>query len=481
MWTYEEALEALLQTRKFGKKIGLEPLRLLLHSFGDPQEQIPCIHLAGTNGKGSTAATLTSILAASGYRTGLYTSPYLVRFTERIRILDGPESAQRWRAHPEEGEISRLDTAWALHAVFERAKQLRPQIEQKVQQTWNPTFFELLTAAAWVYFARQNCQVVVLETGLGGRLDSTNVVRKPEAIGITTLGYDHCEYLGETLPAIAGEKAGVFKQQVPIFAVDPREGEAPVQEGRDAASVLLERANEVQAPLYWIRGSRIVREPLGLEGQRLQFPECWETETGAQRAIGCRSVRTPLLGAHQRTNIALACALAELFLESRRDREAGQIPERVETGVEQTLWLARMQVLRTNPPLLLDGAHNAQGGRALAEAYAELFPGQAPVLLCGFLENKDYLALLEPFFEQTLSPRAILVVPPDEPSRALPADEVVAVIRRRWGERVAVSAFAEVEDARLYAERECPGSPLLCFGSLYLAGPCLRAWYNRGD
>jgi dihydrofolate synthase / folylpolyglutamate synthase len=312
--TYPEALTYLGTARRFGMKLGLEPMRDVARALGAPQEKLRFIHLAGTNGKGSTAAFCESCLRVSGLRVGLYTSPHLVGVRERIQINRQP--------------ISTTDFGEGIGIV-------RAAVEQ--QKDREATFFELTTALALWYFAREKVDWVVWETGLGGRLDATNIVQ-PEITIITNIGLDHQQYLGETLREIAAEKAGIIKPGVPVISA---------AEDGDAARVIRETA-EAQACAVTLVQRDMEVENLGLRGTK-QMARIDEHEF----ALG-------LIGPHQISNAA--CAVAAM----------GQLKiaeDAITRGLAETVWPGRFEILSEKPLIVLDGAHNPAGVTMLVETW----------------------------------------------------------------------------------------------------------------
>ena len=317
--TYSEAVAYLSEARRFGMKLGLEPMRLLAAELGNPQEKLRFIHLAGTNGKGSTAAFCESCIRAAGRRVGLYTSPHLVSVRERIQVGRVP--------------ISEADFALGMTAV-------REAIERAGDEP--RTFFELTTALALWYFARERVEWVVWETGLGGRLDATNIVR-PEVSIITNIGLDHQAYLGPTLADIAGEKAGIIKPGVPVVsAVAPGE----------AAGIIARVAGENKSPLTLIP-AHLPIEDLGLRDGRQRA-----RIAGGEYALG-------LIGSHQVENAA--CAVAALGALPPADAIPGSA---VAEGLKRTVWPGRFEILSDAPLMVLDGAHNPAGVRKLVETWS---------------------------------------------------------------------------------------------------------------
>jgi dihydrofolate synthase/folylpolyglutamate synthase len=325
--TYPEAIEFLYGLRLFGMKLGLDNTRRLAAAMGNPHDHLRFIHVAGTNGKGSTCAMLESIYRAAGLRTGLFTSPHLVSFAERIQVdrqLISQEDVARLTQ-----EIREAIDAWGEEAP--------------------PTFFEAITVMALKYFAEQKCELVIWETGLGGRLDATNIVT-PLASVITNVQLDHQQWLGQTLPEIAREKAGIIKHGVPVLTATDDPG---------ALRVIEEVAREQQAPLTVVT----------------ELPGSWEIS---------------LVGEHQRRNAALALAVVSVL------QQRLPVPESAaREGLKSTRWEGRLQILQQGDGrvVLLDGAHNPAGAQALAAALQTGYPGRAPTLILGTMADKDYAAI----------------------------------------------------------------------------------------
>jgi len=343
--TYPEAIEYLHGIRVFGMQFGLETMRDLAGRLGNPQNSLRFLHIAGTNGKGSVAAMCAAVLRAAGYRTGLYTSPHLVSFCERFQVNGTPIVP---------ADVVRL---------VERIAPLRLACARE------PTYFETVTAIALEYFREQQVDIVVWETGLGGRLDATNIVTPAVAV-ITSIGFDHMQYLGDTLAKIAFEKAGIIKTGIPTVTVrqEPAAMQVIREVARDCGSLL----TEVDTPV---------------------------------------SFEPPLAGAHQRWN----CAVAHAAL-----RAGGFVftEEQWQTGLAQTVWPGRFQVIGD---VVLDGAHNPAGAAVLAATLRERFPGRPVLLIIGVLKDKDYRHVCE-----TLAPAARRVVcVPVRNERTLPPTELV--------------------------------------------------------
>lgn len=412
--TASQAIQAIQATVWQGGQPGLARVTALLEALGRPDRALRFVHIAGTNGKGSTAALLDSILRQAGYRVGLYTSPYLQHFSERIRVNGQP-----------------IPDA-ALAALAERVLPLAEALPEP------PTQFELITALALCWFAQQNCEIVVLETGLGGRLDATNVVEHPEVCVLTNIGLDHTRELGDTLPLIAAEKAGILKPGVPVVLY-------PVAE--EAARVVEAACQDKGCPLIRPRPQDILVRGDGLDGQDFDYPPF-------------RSLHLSLLGGHQRKNAAV---VLETVLQLRK---AGWLlpEEAVRIGMGSARWPGRFELLSRAPFFVLDGGHNPQCAQALAVQLRWYFPGQNVHFLLGVLADKDWKRVME-----QLAPLAasFTVVTPNSP-RALPAEELGAFLEP-FGAPVTVcpSPAEGLAQVRKHLTREAVAC---CFGSLYLAG-----------
>lgn len=382
--TYARLLEQLFALRRFGMRPGLGGMRALLARLGDPQERLAVVHVGGTNGKGSTAAFVESALRAGGKRTGLYTSPHLLRFTERIR-LGGAELTQQEAA-----------------ALGERVF---------AASSGEHTFFEIATAMAFVAFAERGVDVAVIEVGLGGALDATNVVTRPLVTVVTGIALDHTEVLGDTPAAIAREKAGIFKPRVPaVIACDDL----------SARVVLLGKAARVRAPAY-------------LFGR--------DFDDGGLPPLG-------LDGAHQRRNAALARQALALLPSSLRPGR-----EMLADGFARVRWPGRLE--RLSARVLVDAAHNEEGARALAAA----LPDGERTLILGVVADKDARAIIE-----ALVPRVRRVIATAPPSpRALAPERLAALI-----------PGAETATDLQAALRLAGDDPVVVAGSVFLVGEARR-------
>jgi len=419
---YESTLEQLYRLERFGIKLGLGNIRKLLGLLGDPHRGLRPIHVTGTNGKGSVSASAAAALRAAGHRVGLYTSPHLVRFNERIQVggaaISDADVLRLW---------SGMQPAIATMTAANRVD--------------HPTFFEVTTAMAFQYFRERDVDVAVVEVGMGGRMDATNVIDGLVSV-ITRVDLEHTEHLGRSVERIAREKAGIIKAGSRAVAVD-----------QAALPVIEARCREVHAPLTVVGRDVIVeRESQDLRGQSLRV----------RGDFGELEVRSPLLGPHQAENLGLAvAALVEL-------RKAGiAVPDRaIQEGLAGTRWPARLQVVRERPTVLVDGAHNGPAARALAVALQELFPARRFLLVIGILADKDLSA-----FASSLGPMALRVYAArPESHRAFSAEEVAKAFRGHADVRSVPRVPAAVDAALADAG---PGDLVLITGSIYTAGEAL--------
>ena len=419
----------------------LDRMRALMAELGDPQETYPILHVAGTKGKGSTSALAASALRAAGYRTGMYTSPHLQDYVERIQVDGAP--------------ISRAD----LVALVE---EVRPAVGRVPQLTT----FEITTALGFLYFARRKAQAAVVEVGLGGRLDATNVVT-PRVSVITSLSYDHMAVLGNTLAAIAGEKAGIIKEGIPVVS-SPQPDEA--------LAVLERAAAERRAPLTLVgRDVLFAAGEHSLDGQSLTIvnPLAGTLRSRRSSIINRQSsifnpviLRIPLLGAHQLVNAATAFAALQ----------AGgwDVPQAaIRRGFGSVVWPCRFEVVRREPPVVLDSAHNVDSARHLRQALDDYFPGRPVVWLFAILEDKDAAGMLA-----ELRPRLAHVVATqaDHP-RALEAEKLVALARQAGLPVEALRPASAALERSL--ELAGDGGLVLVAGSVAFAGEMRTAWERR--
>ncbi|MEL6813907.1 MAG: folylpolyglutamate synthase/dihydrofolate synthase family protein [Cyanobacteria bacterium J06598_3] len=419
----QKSVEVQLQSyARFGVDLGLDRIESLLSVLGNPQQQIPIIHVAGTNGKGSVCAYLSAVLSAAGYRTGRYTSPHLINWTERICINGEPIS---WQS---------LQTG--LDAV-EQAIETNQTPDAPI-----PTQFEVFTAAAWQYFAQQEVDIAVVEVGLGGRLDATNVCSQPLATVIVSISRDHWQRLGSTLAEIAGEKAGILKPGAPAIA-----GPLPPE----AAAVVTAKAAELNAPLTWITPAKKVAastEPT-LTYNGIQYPQV-------------------LLGEHQQVNSA--CAIA--VLQTLRDQGWNISDNAIARGMAQVSWPGRLQKSKwQGHPLLIDGAHNVDAARSLRAYLDRTYPSEPITWLMGMLATKDHEGVFGALLRA--GDRLHLVPVPGHLSAEL--GELSAIAQQQCLSLDEVQTHPDLTTALTAATAQnkalaIAASPTVFCGSLYLIG-----------
>lgn len=409
----EETLQFIHATSWKGSRLGLERMQDLMLRLRNPQEELRFVHVAGTNGKGSVCAMLSSVLSSAGYRTGLYTSPHLVRVNERMKIGGV--------------DISDEDLICA-------AEQVKAAVEQMDDK---PTEFEVITAMAFVYFRQQKCDVVVLEVGLGGRLDATNVIPVPELAILMNIGLEHTEVLGDTLQEIAAEKAGIIKRNgTVVFYPQLPSVESVFEEACAQRNATFVRADN---------GDVLVREE-SLEGSVFDWKQ-W------------KQLRINLLGRHQIWNAVVALTAAEQL-----ERKGWMIGETaIRKGLANTYWPARLEILNEAPLFILDGAHNPQCVEMLEQSMQTLFLDRKVVFLTGMLRDKDYLKMLNLISHRI---KEVVCLTPDS-ERALPAEALASVLA---GFEIKATAFDDVERGIIAALTAAKGRPIVAFGSLYLAG-----------
>ncbi|MEG3891617.1 folylpolyglutamate synthase/dihydrofolate synthase family protein [Microcoleus sp. Z1_A1] len=412
--------ESILQSyQHFGVHLGLERIHQLLQKLDNPHQQVPIIHIAGTNGKGSVCAYLSSVLTEAGYRVGRYTSPHLIDWTERICINQKP--------------ISPTELQQCLERVVAATE----------NNTETPTQFEIITAAAWLYFAEQKTDIAVIETGLGGRLDATNVCETPLASVITSISLEHWQILGPTVADIAGEKAGILKAKCPAVI-----GELP----ESARIVVEKRIQELDCPATWVKPAIDLGQ--GFAEYQLN-----------QNAVKIK-YQLPLLGKFQLMNSAIAIATLQTL-----QNQGWQIsPTAIENGIAKTQWPGRLQQTTwKNRHILIDGAHNPAAAIALREYVDRLNNHPSPInWVIGILATKDCDDILKALLKK--GDRLYLVPVPDQNSSS-PA-ELAALAQIICPELTFCQAFPDLTTA-LDAAVTGDNLTILC-GSLYLVGYFLQ-------
>ena len=409
-----EAIEYIHSVFWKGSVYGLSRIRTLLEKMGNPQNDLKYIHIAGTNGKGSTAAMTASILRKAGYRTGLYTSPYIYRFHERMQI-DGEQ-------------ISDED----IVSITEYVKPLADSMEE------SPTEFELVCAIAFEYFKRKKCDVVVLEVGLGGEYDATNVISTPEVAVITNIGLDHTDVLGKTIEEIAQAKAGIFKEG----------GSAVIYRGLPSVESVFEQVCE-QKHISLIKAvfDSLKLNSCDLFGQNF--------DCGARK-----NIQLPLLGDHQLHNASVVLSIADTLIEKGWNISEENIYE----GIRDVSWPGRFDIVCRDPLFIIDGGHNPQCLEALVKNVEDYLSGRKVIALTGVLADKDYGDMYQPILPLI---HEFVCITPDSP-RKMEAAELAKYLQAVGAK---ATACATTQDGvRKAIELAGKDGAILCFGSLYSIG-----------
>jgi len=407
----------------------LDRIRRMLEDFGNPHLGLRCVHIAGTKGKGSTAAMTASILSAAGLRTGLYTSPHLVSFRERIRV--------------DRALISEDDVGALVESAFPAIESLRDS------QYGPPSFFEVYTLLAFLHFVRKKADFAVMETGLGGRLDATNVV-SPLACAITRIDYDHMQELGNTIREIAAEKAGIIKPGVPVVSAP----QIP-----EAMEVLEDTCLERRAQLL------VVGQPSGPQVSMLSADHRRQVMTIHTQQHVYTDVECPLLGPHQAENAAVAVGLVECLAPHGTDISQ----DAVRRGIASVRWPGRFEIVSRRPYVILDGAHDAAGADALARTLEAMFPGHRIILVLGIQRDKDADAIAA-----RLCPLADRVITTGSSSpRAVDAHELQRTVFKHCRHTAAYTPVSLALQEAIDQSR--PTDAIVVTGSLYVVGEAMKA------
>lgn len=382
--TYEEAAEFADSTKKYGSILGLESIRNLMQELGNVQEQLHIIHVAGTNGKGSVCAFLSAALTEAGYRVGRYNSPAVFERREVFRIGETMISKEEYAA------------------VFERVQTACEALKKRGCP--HPTVFEVETAAAFLWFYEKKCDLVLLETGMGGETDATNLITHPVCSVLTSIGMDHMQYLGNTIEEIAKVKAGIIKKGCPVVAL---------KQGDSVCEVIKNKAEEC--------GSRCVLVEVP---QYMQEAPIWGTTL---QDVHYGSVHTALGGIWQRENLSLALAVLKLLEESGYPITK----EAVQSGIAKTIWHGRYEVLQTEPLFIIDGAHNPIAAKRLKETIEKDFTNREIIYIIGVLADKEHEKMLRLLLPGA---KAVFTVTPDSP-RALDG-EILAKEARKYADNI---------------------------------------------
>jgi len=417
--TTQQALDYIHSVCWKGMMPGLSRINALLEKMGNPHKTMKYVHIAGTNGKGSTAAMTASILRKAGYCTGLYTSPYIYQFGERMQV---------------NGEMISDEE---LVAITEYVKPLADSMEE------TPTEFELTTAIGFEFFERRGCDIVVLEVGLGGLLDATNVISTPEVAVITNIGLDHTDILGNTLEEIAFNKAGIIKEN----------GHAVIYRGKPSVEAVFEKACAER---------NVKLKKANFEGLKLKAHDLFE------QVFDCgdyTDLHLPLLGDHQLHNAAVVLAVAETLQEKGWNITKENIYE----GIRDVSWPGRFDIVSRDPLFIIDGGHNPQCLEALVKNIEDYLTGRRVIALTGVLADKDYGDMYRPVM--ALIEEFVCVTPPNP--RRLPAAELAMHLQNAGAKATACETVAE--GVRKAIELAKDDGAVLCFGSLYTIGDIRNA------
>lgn len=433
---YIKALEYIESTGKFGSKLGLDNVAKLLEILGNPQDKLKIIHVAGTNGKGSTCAYLNSILVNAGYKTGLYTSPFLEEFNERIRIngINIPDD----------------DLAELISEVKEK-------IDIMIAEGFDhPTEFEIITAAAFLYFSRQNIDFLVLEVGLGGRLDATNVCI-PVVSVIASISLDHVQFLGDTLAKIAFEKGGIIKPNIPTVLYNQTE---------EVISEIKKICQERNSKLFVTQDNYIEITKETIESQSINlklFEKVYE------------NIELKLLGKHQSKNLLLALTTLKVL---EKNGHITEIPkELLYKGILETKWPGRMELISKNPLTIIDGAHNEDGAKNLANTIDTYLFDKKITLVFGMLKDKDVKTVVDILFPKADS--IVITIPHSE--RAASIDEMKTILEPfiECHSEKYIEYIPTIENAVAYAQSHAKEDEAVLYaGSLYMIGDVRKELYK---
>ena len=434
MTTYTQAIDYIYDLTKYGIKLGLKNINYLLYLLGEPHKKLKIIHVAGTNGKGSTCSLISSILQSDGYKVGLYTSPHLVDFTERIKINKKPINRKK---------------------VCELLERIKPYIE-KVANTHSyghPTFFEVVTSLAFLYFYEEKVDFLVLEVGLGGRLDATNVC-EPLVSVITHVDYDHMDKLGNSLEEIAREKGGIIKTGgIIISSKQYNEAYKEIKKIADEKNSIIYSADkEIN---YEIVKSDIKGVIFDLKGIYNEY----------------KTLHTPLLGRHQADNAATAITA----IEALKIKGVNITEKAIRDGLEKVKWTGRLEIIQNNPTLVLDGAHNPSGVKVVRDALKEIFTYQRLILVLAIFADKDYKKMIK-----ILAPNADLIIATKTKNPRAVSPQTIAEEAAQYMNQDKIIVTEDIPQAIKCALSNSNKNDLICItGSLYTVGEAKKYFESK--
>ncbi|MDI6727302.1 MAG: folylpolyglutamate synthase/dihydrofolate synthase family protein [Thermodesulfovibrionales bacterium] len=439
--SYPEAINYLYGLQKYGIKLGLEKTGIILSRLGNPHKDFLSIHVAGTNGKGSVSAMTASVLMVHGFKVGLFTSPHLVSFTERIRINNE--------------QISESDVVSLTEEIRSKISDLKSQIPE-------PTFFEFVTAMAFLYFSRVCVDWAVIETGMGGRLDATNIIT-PEVSVITKISYDHKEFLGETLADIAYEKAGIIKKGIPVVSA---------HQDKEAGEVIAATVKERSSPLF-IYGRDFSGELRLSDIEGITFDYFDDSCT-------ITDLHTPLAGEHQIFNACMATKAAMVALNRAAEQQSSRailLPfstSALREGLSSTQWHGRLEIVSNNPMIMIDGAHNPDAAKALSEFIKKHLNDYRIILILGIMADKNIHGIMSPLLPVASE---IIFTAPDYGRAASPQKLAEIALHMGFPSRIANSVRDAIEMAKNLSSslhHSITPSLILITGSFYTIGEAME-------
>ncbi len=421
---YNEALKYISDTYKFGSKLGLENIKKLTELLGNPQDKYKIIHIAGTNGKGSTSNMTHDILMAGGYKVGLFISPYLEEFTERIQIN---------KEHIDKDSLGRITAL------------VKEKVDIMIKEGFNhPTEFEIVTAIGFKYFEEQNIDFLVLEVGLGGRFDATNAVSKSLISVITSISYDHTEYLGDTLEKIAYEKAGIIKENNDVV-IYPQE--------KNIVDVVLEQAKLKNSKVHLTDKEDIHLISTDIDGQILSYSN--------KSVFDLENLKINLLGEHQIYN----CLTVLKVLEVLKEKGFNITEDSIRQGLLSCKFAGRFEIIQKNPIIILDGGHNINGVEYFSKAVKRYFPDKKIILFYGMLKDKHPEMIIDYLTDIS---KEIYTLTPNNP-RAINAEDLAKLIKEK-NSSVKVEALDSYGKILPIVKNAGKDECMACVGSLYLIG-----------
>jgi len=421
---YEEALKYISDTYRFGSKLGLENIKKLTELLGNPQDKYKIIHIAGTNGKGSTSNMIHDVLVASGYKVGLFISPYLQEFTERIQIN---------KNHIDKESLGRITAL------------VKEKVEIMVKEGYNhPTEFEIVTAIGFKYFEEQNIDFLALEVGLGGRFDATNAISNSLVSVITSISYDHTEYLGDTLEKIAYEKAGIIKENNDVV-IYPQE--------QNIIDVIREQAKLKNSRVHLTNKDNIQLLHTDIEGQTLTYLD--------KSIFNLESFNINLLGEHQIYN----CLTVLKVLEVLKEKGFNITEESIKKGLLSCKFIGRFEIIQKDPIIILDGGHNINGVEYFSKAIKRYFKDKKIILFYGMLKDKKPENIVDYLIDIS---KEIYTLTPNNP-RAISSTDLAELIKKK-NSSIKVEALNSYEEMLPIIKNANKDGCIACVGSLYMIG-----------